>query len=255
MRKAIFFFGAALSLFSLPAAAADLGLAPVAAPVFSWTGCYAGAHAGGVMASHDITDPVQLVQDSLAGPGTTTGVTTINLPSTGFIGGGQIGCDYQFDARWVLGAAGEFAGSTLNGSSSMPLPAGFPGDQATVNVKTDFLSSATVRLGYAFDRLLIYAKGGAAWSEDQYVVTGSFQGTPFNFTGIDIRTGATAGVGIAWAAGGPWTVSLEYDYYQFWRGNVLMSDAVNGVSGPLDTKQSIQVVKLGVDFHVWWSDQ
>src|SRR5579864_3184581 len=99
MSKTIFLAGTALSLLSLPAAAADLGLAPIAAPVFSWTSCYAGAHAGGAMASHDITDPVQLVQDSLAGPGTTTGVTTVNISSTGFIGGGQIGCDYQFDAR------------------------------------------------------------------------------------------------------------------------------------------------------------
>ena len=254
MRKTIF-AGAALSLLSLPAAAADLGVPPLASQPFSWTSCYAGAHVGGDFASHDITDPVQLVQDSLAGPGTTTGATTVNISSTGFIGGGQIGCDYQFDGRWLLGAAGDFAGSTLGGSSTVSLPAGLPGEQATVNVKTDFLSSATARLGYAFDRLLIYAKGGAAWTEDQYGVTGSFQATPFNFTGTDIRTGFTAGAGIAWAAGGPWTVSLEYDYYQFPHSNVLMSDAVNGVSGPIDTKQSIQVVKLGVDFHVWWSDQ
>jgi outer membrane immunogenic protein len=254
MRKTIF-AGAALSLLSLPATAADLGVPPVASQAFSWTSCYAGAHVGGDFASHDITDPVQLVQDSLAGPGTTTGVTTVNISSTGFIGGGQIGCDYQFDARWVLGAAGDFAGSTLDGRSTVALPAGLAGEQATVNVKTDFLSSATVRLGYAFDRVLIYAKGGAAWTEDQYAATGIFQATPFNFTGIDIRTGFTAGAGIAWAAGGPWTVSLEYDYYQFPHANVLMSDAVNAVSGPVDTKQSIQVVKLGVDFHVWWSDQ
>ena len=255
MSKTIFLAGTALSLLSLPAAAADLGLAPIAAPVFSWTSCYAGAHAGGAMASHDITDPVQLVQDSLAGPGTTTGVTTVNISSTGFIGGGQIGCDYEFDGRWVLGAAGDFAGSTLKGSSSAALPAGFPGEQATVNLNTDFLSSATARLGYAFDHFLIYAKGGGAWIEDQYAVTGMFQGTSFNFTGIDIRTGFTAGAGIAWAVGGPWTISLEYDYYQFPHGTVLMSDAVNALSGPVDVKQSIQVVKLGVDFHVWWSDQ
>ena len=83
-----------------PAIAADLPLkaeVPVA-PVFSWTGCYLGGHIGGGRGTKDMTDPVQLVQDTLNGAPATTGITTVNTSPTGAVIGGQIGCDYQFAA-------------------------------------------------------------------------------------------------------------------------------------------------------------
>ncbi len=253
--KAILLGGAALSLVTVSAFAADVGVplvkAPVVAPPFAWTNCYAGGHVGGGWASKDITDPVQLVQDSFLGPGTTIGVTTVGVTPTGFVGGGQLGCDYQFDSRWVVGVEGAISGATIKGSTTVGLPAGDPGDQAVVSAKTDFLPSVTARLGFAIDHVLLYAKGGVAWAGDQYDVTGIFQGTPFAFEGLETRTGWTAGGGVEWALGGPWSVSVEYDYYQFGNGTVLMIDSTNGFSGPVDTKQSVQVVKLGVNFHVF----
>lgn len=246
---------AALSLACCPAFAADLGVPlPVAAPVFGWTSCYAGGHAGGGMAQNDMTDPVQLVQDSFLGLGTTTGVTTASFNSTGFVGGGQIGCDYEFSARWVLGVVGEISGSTLTGNTTVGLPLGLPGESALVSAKTDFIPSVSGRFGYALDRVLLYAKGGVAWAGSTYDVTGTFTGIPFAFEGLDMRTGFVAGGGIEWAVTGPWSVSLEYDYYGFGHGSVLMSDPVNVLSGPVDTKLSIQVVKLGINFHAWASD-
>jgi hypothetical protein len=44
---------------------------------------------------------------------------------------------------------------------------------------------------------------------------------------------------------------LEYDYYQFGHHSVLMSDAVNAASGPVDFKQSVQIAKVGLNFHMW----
>src|SRR6266700_6457036 len=81
-----------------PALAADM---PIKAPApfaerFNWTGCYVGGHIGGGFAHKDITDPVQLVQDSFLGAGTTTGITTVSLSPSGLVIGGQIGCDYEF---------------------------------------------------------------------------------------------------------------------------------------------------------------
>ena len=137
----------------------------------------------------------------------------------------------------------------------MAFPAGFPGDQGVVNAKTDFLPSITARFGVALDRVLLYAKGGVAWSGDETNVIGSVQGTPFSFQGLDTRTGFTAGGGVDWAFSGPWSVNVEYDYYGFGHGNVFMTDSVNGFTGLVDTKQSIQVVKVGLNFHLWSSDQ
>jgi opacity protein-like surface antigen len=78
------------------AAAADFPVAPAVpfAARFNWTGCYAGAHLGGGFASKNITDPVLLVQDTLIGPGTTTGITTVSPQPSGVVVGAQIGCDY-----------------------------------------------------------------------------------------------------------------------------------------------------------------
>jgi len=246
--------GCAFSLLAAPAFSADLTALPSKTPVafpFTWTSCYAGGQVGGGWESSDITDPVQLVQDSFLFSGATTSVTTVSVNSTGFVGGGQIGCDYQFDPRWVVGIEGAILGTTMKGSSTVGLPLGNPGDAAVVSAKTDFMPSVTARVGYALDRVLLYAKGGVAWAGDKYDVAGSFTGIPFGFEGLDTRTGFTVGGGVEWAFSGPWSVSLEYDYYQFGNGTVLMSDPVNVLSGPVNAKENIQVVLLGLNFHVF----
>jgi outer membrane immunogenic protein len=221
---------------------------------FTWTSCYAGGHVGGGMARNDVTDPIQLVQDSFLGPGTTIGATTVGVTPSGVVAGAQVGCDYQFDSRFVVGVEGAVSGSTMQAHSTVGLPAGMPGDQAVVSAKTDFLPSVTARAGYAMDRVLLYAKGGVAWAGDQYDVTGSFTGTPFAFQGLDMRTGFTTGGGVAWAFAQQWSINVEYDYYQFGHGVVLMTDSTNVLSGPVDTVQHIQVIKVGLNFHVWASD-
>src|SRR5271156_601461 len=80
MRKLLFVHAAALAVtLAAPAIAADLPMkseVPHVAPPFSWTSCYAGGHLGGGFARKDITDPVQLVQDSFLGTGSTIGTTT-----------------------------------------------------------------------------------------------------------------------------------------------------------------------------------
>jgi hypothetical protein len=79
------------------------------------------------------------------------------------------------------------------------LPLGLPGETALVSARTDFVASATARLGYAADRWLLYVKGGAAWAGDKYDVTGMFTGIPFSFEGLDQRVGWVAGGGVDWA--------------------------------------------------------
>ena len=92
MRKLSFAAAVALAVtIAAPARAADLPLkteTPFAAR-FTWTGCYLGGHLGGGFSRKDITDPVQLVQDSLLGPGSTTGITTVSPAPSGVVIGGQ----------------------------------------------------------------------------------------------------------------------------------------------------------------------
>jgi outer membrane immunogenic protein len=197
------------------ALAADLPVkaAPFAAR-FSWTGCYLGAHVGGAWAQKDITDPVPLVQDSFLFPGATTGVTAVDPSPTGAVIGGQVGCDYEFPSSFVIGVEGSASGSTMRGSKTALLPLGNP-DLALVQANTDFLASVTGRVGYAFDNILVYARGGAALAGDKFEVSGTFTGLPYDFRGLDNRFGWVAGAGVDWAFTRHWSTFLEYDYYGF----------------------------------------
>jgi outer membrane immunogenic protein len=256
MRKLLFAQATSLAVtLAGPAIAADLPMkseVPYVAPRFSWTSCYVGAHLGGGRAAKDMTDPVQLVQDSFLGAGSTTGITTASTTPTGVVIGGQIGCDYEFASNLVIGIEGSASGSTMRGSTNVGLPLGNP-DVGLVQANTDFLASVTGRVGYAFDTVLLYAKGGFAVAGDKYNVSGTFTGLPYNFQGLDNRYGWTAGGGVDWAFSRHWSMNVEYDYYRFGSGPILMNDGINAFSGVVDVRQTVQVVKVGLNFHIWGS--
>ena len=88
MKKLLFARVAALAVtIAGPAFAADMPLkseTPFAAR-FNWTSCYLGGHLGGGFAHKDITDPVQLVQDSFLGAGSTNGITTVSPGPSGVV--------------------------------------------------------------------------------------------------------------------------------------------------------------------------
>ena len=254
MRKLLFANVVALAItMAGSATAADL---PVKAPTpfaerFNWTGCYGGMHVGGAFATKNMTDPVQLVQDSFIAPGTTVGVTTVNPGPTGAVIGAQIGCDYQFAASSVvIGIEGSASGTTMKANKLVGLPLSIP-DTALVQANTDFLTSVTARIGYAFDNVLVYVKGGGALAGDKYEVSGSFAGAPYDFRGLENRLGWTAGAGVDWAFAPHWSANFEYDYYGFGHGTVNMVDPINGFSGPVTIGQHVQVVKVGLNFHMW----
>jgi outer membrane immunogenic protein len=257
MRKFSFASAAALAVtLAGPALAADLPMksqVPYVEPRFSWTSCYVGGHAGGGRGSKAMTDPVFLVEENLIAPGTTTGVTTVNTSPTGAVIGGEIGCDYQFSSNVVVGVEGTASGSTMRGSQVVSLHDS-PPDTALVQANNDFLASVTGRIGYAFDTVLVYGRGGFAIAGDKYNVSGGSvagNGTPFNFQGLDNRVGYVVGGGVDWAFSRHWSVNVEYDYYQFGHGNILMTDGISGLTGVVDVKQSVQVVKVGFNFHIW----
>jgi len=246
MRKRLLLASAALSVVGLtqPASADGAYVPPppvVVAEPFHWTGCYGGLHVGGAWASRDLTDPVRLVQDQISA----TGDTTVTTDPSGWLLGGQIGCDYQFASHWVVGIEAAASATTLKGGSNLVLPLGNPGEREGVTARADFIPTFTGRLGYAWDTWLLYAKGGYARIGDSYTVAGTFTGTPFNFQGLDLSSGLEK------ALWGPWSVRLEYDYFEFGQKNVAMTDSSLGLTGILAVKQNLQTVRIGLNFHPW----
>jgi outer membrane immunogenic protein len=246
--KATVLGGAAASLLTISAFAADLGvpMAPLqpVIPLFTWTSCYAGVHAGGGWGKKDLTDTVGTFSGQ-------TGYSSASVDVTGYMLGGQIGCDYQFAPTWVVGIEGAASGGNISKTTNFAVP----GDTASLRSTTDFLARVTGRIGYAFDRWLVYGKGGVAIVGDRYHAD-DLNGVYF-FDATENRIGWTAGAGVEWAFTPEWSVKLEYDYYGFGTRSLSFTDTtilgpttLNGVfTAPVNISQTIQVVTLGVNFH------
>src|SRR6266566_3119682 len=108
-----------------------------AAPAVSWTGCYVGGNLGGGWALKDWANPSS--DFDTGGPGL-RGTAALG----GFVGGGQIGCDYQFADSWVIGIQGMFDGADLKGD----IFDSFNPDFDLTN-RVDWFATITGRLGYA----------------------------------------------------------------------------------------------------------
>jgi outer membrane immunogenic protein len=170
----------AASAADLPVRTAPPVFAPV--PVFTWTGFYVGGNLGwGWRDSNN--DPVFLTGPGV--PGGLVGGTLLfddNNDAT-FTGGGQIGYNYQIGS-WVIGAEADIQGiDTNNNANAVFIPGpGFAGGTfvpGEFENGADWWGSVRLRAGVAFDRFLVYATGGLAYTED--------------------NTGWTVGGGVEWA--------------------------------------------------------
>src|SRR6516162_5142237 len=187
---------AVAALVAAPALAGDLPItappyAPPYAPLYtappiialSWPGCYLGGHIGGSFVDKKFGSPfVDNAVPSTFGAPTSFAISdpSADLNSTGLIGGGQVGCNFQFAANWVIGFEADASGANQQGGGdSRQITEGAKligaGPVATTAVnstgfassRTDFIATATGRLGYTFGRLgegMVYAKRGAAWA-------------------------------------------------------------------------------------------
>src|SRR5690242_2411029 len=106
MRNRFLLVVCASAFMAAPAWAADLPYKarPAPPPPFSWTGFYVGANIGGAWSNGAIADVV-------------TGAN-LNTDSSGFIGGGQVGFNYQFNT-FVLGLEWDIDGTTISKTSNV----------------------------------------------------------------------------------------------------------------------------------------
>ena len=214
-----------------PAYKAPRAVPPV--PMFSWTGCYIGAQLGGGWGHKDWED---VSSDGFF----LGGRSVIRDDVSGFLGGGQIGCNYQFASNWMIGIEGEGLGTGIDGSVTNPFRAG-----EALKVKTDWIAAATARLGWTSDRWVGYVKGGGAWAGDKFHV--DLVGEPFDASAT--RSGWTAGAGLEWAFAPSWTVFAEYDFYDFGHRDALFFECLNQCNpiGHVRIGQEIHAVKVGVN--------
>jgi outer membrane immunogenic protein len=234
---------------SVGAQAADLGAAPAplykAPPVevpFSWTGFYLGGNLGAGWQNSNLTDRFGLFHFNSNNNAT-------------FVGGGQVGANYEFGGNWVVGIEGDFDWFANNNNSvTVTGPLG-----TTVQGSNNgrWLTTLTGRLGYAYDRVLFYGKGGGAWvGSNNFTVTNVVTGASASFSNNNTNTGWTAGAGVEWAFTTNWTARLEYDYVGLnSRSFTIPVGFPVGVAGDVFTtrnNRNVQMVTVGVNYLFNW---
>jgi outer membrane immunogenic protein len=167
---------------------------PAPAPVYLWTGCYIGGNLGWAELSAHFEDRF-------------TGDDDGRLSKSGFAGGGQIGCDYQFAANWVFGIQGMFDGADLNRSRVSVLSPEF-----TFNSDVRWFGTITARLGYLITpQFLFYAKGGWGTVNQRFSVTDTETGFVFRSVHAN-SSGGDVGVGFEYMFAPNWTFWVEWDH-------------------------------------------
>ena len=186
----------------LPPPVAPAAYIPVAPPYpYNWSGFYIGGNLGARFSNSDsATDTF----------GSTFGTTA----TSSFLGGGQIGVNYEFWSFFVIGAEAMFdwlpnSQNTVNVTNSTITPGT---NTATVTLNNRWVTMATGKLGYAWDRLLVYGKGGGAWvGTSSPGLTVNNVPASFTSTGNNNSFGATVGLGVEWAFADNWSARAEWD--------------------------------------------
>jgi len=166
-----------------------------APPPYNWSGFYIGGNLGAGWNNISVTDTI-------------VGDTFSTTSSTQFVGGGQVGANYEFLGGAVIGVEADFDWLPNTNNTTTGTILGVP---ASVAINNRWLTTVTGRLGYAFDRVLVYGKGGGAWvgASNPSIAVG---GVAFAPSTSNNNFGWTAGFGVEWAFAGTWSVRAEYDF-------------------------------------------
>jgi outer membrane immunogenic protein len=189
------------------ASAADMGARPMptkapayVAPYYNWTGAYIGINGGGGWGSSN------------------------NIDSSGGFVGGTLGYNWQ-QGQAVFGIETDLAWSGIDGS-------GFIG-AVPVTAGSDWFGTVRGRIGYAWDRTMLFASGGLAYGNVN---------ARSPFSSVDTtNAGWALGGGVEFALAGPWTAKVEYLHIDLGTANLL-------TPGTTSVDYSADLVRAGLNY-------
>lgn len=193
-------------------------MAPVAV-VYNWTGIYAGINGGVGWDRLNWTNAV--------------GITTGDFTGSGWLFGGTLGANWQMPGTAiVLGVEGDWSWANVKGTAT-PTCAG------TCETDVQWLATIRGRVGYAFDRVLVYGTAGAAFAKFHPTIGATAGFTDYN------DSGWTAGGGVEYAFYDHWSVKAEYLYMDFGTSPVFF--AATGITSPF----KMSVARAGLNYKFW----
>ena len=212
-------------------------------PAFSWTGFYVGGDIGAAFSATS-TNPAYTYNASYIP------WTGRSFNSSGFMGGGYVGYNYQLNQNFVLGLEGDFQGATNSQSATWyPVPTLDPFVTVTAKSSLDWLGAINGRLGVAYDRALFYAIGGAAWGGVGISGTANIVGVSTPLLGLSqskTLSGFDIGAGVEYAFTPNWVGRVEYRYYGF--SNYNMTSLANYTVDPARITTSVNTVRIGLAY-------
>jgi outer membrane immunogenic protein len=221
--------------------AADLPVKASPQPVtsYNWSGLYGGAHIGGGWISSTATFT------GTTGTPLDPAGTSYGIDHSGFLGGLQLGYDYQM-GNWVVGIGGDFSWISAS-QDTVTSGSLIAGSVIHSQVKTDWLATLTGRVGYAWNNWLLYAKGGAGWIHQTYGGYATSGGVTAQVNDVtDTRAGWTVGGGVEWGFWRNWSAFLEYDYLDFGTKSYTLTSTF--AVSTYDVKTSASELKAGVNY-------
>jgi outer membrane immunogenic protein len=215
------------------------------APPYNWSGFYIGGNLGaGWNSGGSVSDTFG---STFSGSGQTTK----------FIGGGQVGVNYEFWGGVVVGAEAMFdwlPNTTNTWTATAGPTAPVPGTLASATFTNRWLTTAG-KLGYAWDRVLVYGKAGGAWvgANNPNLTVGGLGQTLSSTTTNNF--GWTAGIGVEWAFAGNWSARAEYDYIGLQNQSITVAPggAFGGDTININNRAiSLFTAGLNYKFSGWW---
>jgi outer membrane immunogenic protein len=205
-------------------------------PAFTWTGFYAGLNAG-----YGFNDGRKIVTDPTYGSFGQSG------GRGGFVGGGQLGYNYQFTpgSGFVLGVETDFQGTAFAKADAAYLGTT---PYYNVSLSLDWFGTVRGRVGYAFDRVLIYGTGGFAYGGgSQSAYASSY---PYTLSS-SVRTGYAAGGGFESAFTEKLSAKIEALYVNLGKrnaGNTVYDATVPAYYGTGIAESGFAVVRAGINY-------
>jgi outer membrane immunogenic protein len=272
--KKLFLGSVALVALGLGAPAAFAAERPVPAyapppppvPVYTWTGCYAGANAGTSTGRSTQTTLGNTIVTGgalgapaprLLGDGGGTSIAG-DLNLSGFIGGFQGGCNYQWGV-WVFGAEVDGMATDKEGQNFETGLVPFTNaNRANWISQTQerWLVTARGKLGLSGwgwfgDKSMVYVTGGAAWAkiDTSEFFVGNQTGTGHQES--NTRTGWTVGGGYEYTLGYGWSVKGEYLYVKFDDYTTFTAPPFGGQGGniaPRNNKLYDNIFRAGMNY-------
>jgi outer membrane immunogenic protein len=248
MKKILLGVVGLIALGAAPALAADLPARPypakapaMIAAIYDWSGFYVGLNGGGG-SSRKCWD-VNNVGGVAVAPAFREGCHD----ATGGMAGGQIGFRWQAGG-WVFGveAQGDWANFKGSNLSAGPVALGLPA-LLTNQSKIDAIGLFTGQVGYAWNNVLWYVKGGAALTNDRY--NGLATGTNFVLDTVnETRWGGAIGTGVEVAFAPSWSVAVEYDHLFMGSRNLNFSTQTGVLSRNDRISQDVDIGTVRVNY-------